>query len=151
MPKPHQGVYKPLNPYKYKGNVNNVVYRSGLEFSVMRWLDRHPAVISWSSEEVIIAYRDPVQGRTRRYYPDFWIKVQDKTGLVKEFIWEIKPKKQTRNPGSIQPGQKPSKKFLTEVGTYINNKAKWDAAEEYCKLNGWIFKVITEDEIKGLK
>ena len=36
----------------------------------------------------------------------------------------------------------------SEVTTWAVNKAKWKAAEEFCKDNQWEFKIITEKELK---
>jgi len=33
------------------------------------------------------------------------------------------------------------------VKTYAKNEAKWRAAENFCKDNGLIFKLVTEDEL----
>jgi hypothetical protein len=53
---------------------------------------------------------------------------------------EIKPYKEC-----IPPVQKSNKKtYITEVTTYVKNKAKWEAAETYCKAKRWQFLVITE-------
>ena len=63
----------------------------------MRWCDRNQNIIEWGSEEFFIPYRAP-DGKVRRYYPDFYIKVREQTGELKKYIIEIKPDKQTRAP-----------------------------------------------------
>ncbi len=63
------------------------------------------------------------------------------------FLVEIKPKKETTPPA--QPARK-TRKYITEVMTYVKNQSKWDAAEEYCMTRGWKFVVWTEDTLKGL-
>jgi hypothetical protein len=52
-----QGKYYPINKSKYKGNITEIFYRSSLELDFMKYLDRHPAIISWSSEELYILYK----------------------------------------------------------------------------------------------
>ena len=146
----HKGLFKPFHPEKYKGNCTNIVYRSGWEFLVMRRFDSDPNVIQWQSEEIQIGYRDPIKKKIRRYFPDFWCKLKDKNGKIVELILEIKPKKQTIPPSPVIGG-KPSKKQLTEITTFVVNQAKWQAAEEYCKLKGWNFKILTEDDLPVYK
>ena len=57
----------------------------------MVFCDNNPSIIEWGSEEVIIPYRAP-DGRVRRYFPDFYIKVKEKTGKLTKYIIEIKPR-----------------------------------------------------------
>jgi hypothetical protein len=74
MAKYYQGRFKPKNPKKYMGDPTNIIYRSGWEFKLMRYLDVHPDVIEWGSEELIVPYRSPIDGRMHRYFPDFLVK-----------------------------------------------------------------------------
>ena len=59
-------------------------------------------------------------------------------------ILEVKPKSQARPP---EKKSKITKRYITEVMTWGINEAKWKAALEYCKPRGWLFKVITEDDL----
>ena len=45
----------------------------------MVFCDNNPSILQWGSEEIIIPYRAP-DGKVRRYYPDFYIKVREKSG-----------------------------------------------------------------------
>lgn len=144
--KTHSGFFKPLNPSKYKGNPCSICYRSNWELLVMRRFDNDPNILMWQSEEIQIAYRDPIRNKIRRYFPDLWCKLKDKDGKIIELIIEIKPKKETIPPPSVIGG-KPNKKQIYAITTYVTNEAKWQAASEYCKLRGWTFKVITEDDL----
>ena len=56
----HQGYFKPLNPQKYVGDPNLIIYRSGWEKSFCRWCDASPSIIQWSSEPIKIPYLDKV-------------------------------------------------------------------------------------------
>ena len=140
---PYQGIFRPINPQKYVGNVNNIVYRSSWECRVMNWLDRNPDILSWASEELIIPYKSPIDGRTHRYFPDFLVKVKTKEGAVKTMVLEVKPKRQTIAP--VQ--QRKTKKYINEVMTYGVNQAKWKYAQEYCADRGWEFKILTEEHL----
>ena len=55
--RPYQGIFKPLNPQKYKGNVNNIIYRSSWEKRFMIYCDKNRSVLEWGSEEIAISYR----------------------------------------------------------------------------------------------
>ena len=144
MRKYHQGKYKIKNRDKYLGDPDNIVYRSSWELKVLQWLDAHPDVISFSSEEIIIPYISPADGRYHRYFPDFFVKIRSKDGTIKNMILEVKPHSQV-----IEPVKKTkiTKRYINEVVTYGVNQAKWKAAEEYCKDRKWEFKVLTEHDL----
>ena len=146
MAKYNQGFFKPKNPQKYKGDPSNIVYRSGWECRLMSHFDLHSDVIWWSSEERIVPYRSPVDGKIHRYFPDFLICVKKPDGKQQTIMIEVKPLAQTKEPTKRD---KINRKYIQEVYTWGVNKAKWDAAEEYCKDRGWQFKVMTEKEIFG--
>jgi len=133
-------------PEKYNGNPSNIIMRSSWETKFANWCDKNPAVLKWKSEETIVPYRCPTDDRIHRYFVDFQIQVQGKTGL-KTYLIEVKPFNQTQPP--VFPGRQ-TKRYLTESMTYIKNQAKWKAATEYAKDRGWEFKIITEHEL-GLK
>jgi hypothetical protein len=143
----HQGIFKPRNPSKYIGNVNNIIYRSGWERKFMCYLDSHSDVIEWSSEEIAIPYLSPIDNRYHRYFPDFVVKKKSKDGLTETVIIEIKPKVQTKQP---EVKDKVTKQYLHEVFTWGQNQAKWKACEEYCKKRGFRFCILTENEL-GIK
>jgi hypothetical protein len=138
----YKGRYKVKNPSKYKGNPTQVIFRSLWERQVFRWCDENSSVLQWSSEEIIIPYRCKTDKKLHRYYPDVYIKTKDK-----EYLIEIKPKKETVPP---RDRSKKTKKYLNEVMTYIKNTSKWDAAKEYCADRGFIFDIWTEDTLKKM-
>ena len=144
----YKGIFRPNNPSKYKGDPTNIVYRSRWELIVMQKLDAHPDVLEWSSEEINIRYRSPIDNRVHRYFPDFYMKRKGQDGKIESFLIEVKPKAQTKPP-KVQTG-KPTRRYITEVATWGVKSAKWAAAEEYCKDRGWSFMTITEDDL-GLK
>ena len=59
----------------------------------MKYCDHTDSILEWGSEEIIIPYRSPIDNRVHRYYPDFYIKVREKSGRISKYIIEIKPKK----------------------------------------------------------
>jgi len=140
----YSGTFRPRNPQKYIGDHTNIIYRSSWECRVMDWLDRNPNIVSWASEEVIIPYKSPVDGKMHRYFPDFVVKSRGNDGKTKTMMLEVKPKKQTKAP---IPQRRVTKQYITEVTTWGVNQAKWKAATEYCLDRGWQFMLITEDHL----
>lgn len=141
----YKGKYKPQNPDKYDGDPTNIIYRSLLERRFMVYCDNKASIIKWSSEEVVVPYVSPIDNRYHRYFVDFMIQYRDTAGTLRTVLVEVKPKSQTNEPKRIQG--KPTRRFLMEVKTWGVNKAKWDAATEYCKDRKWEFKIITEKEL----
>jgi hypothetical protein len=140
MTTPHKGKYKVKNPEKYKGDYTNVTYRSSWELKFFNYCDKTPDIIKWSSEEIIIPYKSPIDGKWHRYFPDVWMKT--KNGDT--YLIEIKPLKETKEP---KKRSRITRQYLYEVKTWGINSHKWMAAQEYCKDRGWIFKIITEKEL----
>ena len=137
----YQGKYRVSFPRKYKGDASNVIYRSSWEYKFMKWCDITPSIEEWGSEEIIIPYTSPVDGRRHRYFPDFYVKIARKKYLV-----EVKPFKQTKEPSKPTSGRI-TRRYMTEVKTFAVNNAKWQAAEEVYHERGWCFKILTEKEI----
>jgi len=140
----YKGRFKPHNPQKYVGNVENIIYRSLWELRFMRHLDSHPGVLQWASEEIVIPYYSPVDKKMHRYFPDFWIKTISEDNQINTMIIEIKPSVQTVQP---MRKQKTMRRYINELKTYGVNTAKWQAAEQFCKQKNWQFKVLTEKEL----
>ena len=63
---------------------------------------------------------------------------------AKKYLIEVKPKKQTVEP---KLPKRKTKRYLTEVTTYITNQAKWEAAREWCADHGLEFIILTEDHL----
>jgi hypothetical protein len=145
----HQGKYKPQNPKKYVGNPSDIVFRSGLELRVMKKFDSSPNIIRWTSETIVVPYFDPVKGKARRYFPDFVITKVGPSGVEETVMVEVKPKSETRKPVH-KPGKRRDR-IIREETTWATNQAKWIAATDYCKRNGWTFQVIDEVHITGSK
>lgn len=109
---------------------------------LMRLLDSNPDVVCWGSEELVIPYVSPLDGKYHRYFTDFIMK--NKKGEV--FVIEVKPYKQTQQP---EKPKRQTRRFIEEVKTYAVNQAKWKAATEYCKDRNYQFIIMTEKELYG--
>ena len=94
----HQGKFKPNNPQKYLGDPTNIIYRSGWEAKLMRYLDSQKNVLQWGSEEIIVPYKSPIDGRMHRYFTDFIVKQINTSGKTETILIEVKPKAQTIEP-----------------------------------------------------
>ena len=113
-------------------------------------MDRTPSVLEWTSEDIVIPYLYPVDGKTHRYFVDFWMKVKTKDGSIKEYLVEIKPYAQTLQE-SIQKPKRVTKAYIERVNTFIKNQAKWAAAREWCKKQQLLgrnieFTIVTEKD-----
>jgi hypothetical protein len=135
----YKGKYKPQNKDKYLGNPDRVVYRSNWERRFMVYCDRNEGITHWGSEEIAIRYRNPVTKKLHNYFPDFFI-VTNKG----KYIIEIKPKAFTKKP---KPRARKTRAYINESLAYIKNRAKWGAAVRYCEMQGWEFKIFTEDDL----
>lgn len=98
-------------------------YRSGLEERLYKILDQHDEVMSFYSEPFNIDYIH--KGQAHKYIPDLFIVFMD----GHKEIWEVKPANQTE---------------------LEQNKNKWKAADDACKIRGWKFEVFTEQRIDKL-
>jgi len=141
---PYKGKFRPSEPKKYKGDPTNIVYRSLWELKFMRYCDSNKRIVKWSSEEIVIPYKSPLDNRLHRYFPDFYVKYKDVTGKIIEKVVEIKPANQVKEPKKQKTR---TKKYVNEVITYAKNQAKWVAAEEFCKDRRWQFQILTEKEL----
>ena len=143
----YKGKFRPSIPKKYRGDYTNIIYRSLWELKFMKYCDSNQNILEWGSEEFFIRYISPIDNRTHRYFPDFYIKVRESNGQIKKYVIEIKPKKQCIEP-KVQ--KRKTKGYVYEVYEYAKNQAKWKAATEYCKDRRLEFKVLTENEL-GIK
>lgn len=132
-----QGKFVPNNPEKYSGK-KTPTYRSGWELTFMQFCDNHPNIIQWASEAISIPYKNPLTGRNTIYVPDFFIVYQDKNGKRRAELIEVKPKSQT----TMENARSQRDKAAVAV-----NYAKWEAASAWCKSQGVVFRVITENDI----
>ncbi len=139
-----QGNFVPRNPQKYKGNPSEIRFRSSWERKAMVFFDMNPSILFWSSEEHQIPYYSPVDGKPHRYFPDFLVKYKKRDGSIKVALIEIKPKSQTIPPVKKS---KVTKRYITEVTTYLVNEAKWKAAAQWCSAQGYDFMILSESDL----
>jgi len=141
----YKGRYNSKNPSKYIGDPTKIIYRSLWERRFMVYCDNNEKILSWGSEEVIVPYKSPIDGKMHRYYVDFIVEVLKTDGKKAVKLIEVKPKKQC-SPPKKQPRK--TRRYINEVKTWGVNSAKWEAATEYAKNRGWEFQILTEKELQ---
>ena len=137
MSKWAQGTYEVINPDKYVGT-RAPRYRSGWEFSFMKFCDSNDHVLQWASEAIQIPYRHPLTGKQTIYVPDFLITYRTRNNTMRAELIEIKPKKQ-----SVIESKMSSK----DRAVVAINYAKWAQATKWAQRNGMTFRVLTESDL----
>lgn len=133
-----QGKFTLKNPSKYVGT-KTPTYRSGWEFTFMKFCDEHPSVSQWASEAIRIPYRNPLTGKHTVYVPDFFIVYNDRNGKQRVELIEVKPSSQTLK-------EKTGRSRANQI-SWVVNQAKWEAARAWSKQKGIFFRVVTEEDI----
>ena len=110
-----------------KNKNKKIHYRSSWELEVYETLEKNNDVVNYEVESIQVEYF--FEGERHTYFPD--IKVYYTDGQVD--VWEIKPSSQTN------------------LKAFPVNEAKWMYCNEYCKLRGWNFKIVTETGLGKLK
>lgn len=137
MAKWAQGTFTPKRPDKYIGT-KKITYRSGWELSFCHFCDNNDNILQWASESIQIPYKHPLTGKQTIYVPDFLVVYKNKHNRVITELVEIKPKKQSL----IESRASNADKLVVIV-----NHAKWTAASAWCKRQGIVFRVITEENL----
>ena len=137
-----QGFFYPRNLDKFVGKENKAIYRSGLELEYFRILDKNPNVLKWGSEEVVVPYF--FENKWHKYYVDLFVVFKFGESTKKYFI-ELKPYSQTVEPKVSK--RKKQMSMLYEAKQWAKNQAKWKAATDYAKKNGWEFHILTEKDL----
>jgi hypothetical protein len=133
------GDFSKYNPQKYFGELP-IIYRSGLELKFMIKLEQNPNVEKWSSEHIRIPYilKERVKGKLvekrHTYNTDFTVIM--KNGI--KYVIETKP-------SGLCPLNESQ---IRRNPTMKKNAAKWSAAINWCKSNGYVFRVITEIDLQ---
>ena len=139
-----QGIFKPIHSEKLIG-ASDPVYRSSYELKFFRWADTNSNILAWGSENIIIPYTSPLDGRVHRYFVDNFVIFKDKNNVKQKFLIEIKPAAQVAKPTNVKNKQR--RTILYEQKTWIINQAKWKAAEEWSNRKGYKFLILTEKEL----
>ena len=136
MAKYHQSFYEPKNPEKYIGK-NTPYFRSSWELKLMQFFDDRPDVIAWQSEGMRIPYRNPFTGKPTFYVPDFFVIYENKNKQRRAEVIEVKPTKHMTEHA----------RSTYDRASAALNEAKWTTARQWCKQQGFHFRIITEYDI----
>jgi hypothetical protein len=141
------GLYEPQNPDKYIGDIHNIIFRSSWEYRFCVYCDTNESILKWSSEPIAIQYYNPLDKKEHDYNVDFYIKVQQESGEVSEWIIEIKPERQHLNKPVLEGAvtvQK-LKSYNRNMQIWITNQAKFKAAKAWAEKRGFRFGVVDEN------
>lgn len=161
-----QGIFVPKNIEKclnYNGrltkDVKKIQYKSSWERVFCNFCDKELNIITWGYEIIEIPYYSKLDNKTHRYIVDFILVLKDRSGNYKKYAVEIKPASQSAvldDHGNVKFPKPPKKNTTKELNKWIEkysiiqrNSEKWDSAREWCKKNGFEFKVVTEGEMFG--
>lgn len=136
-----QGIFIPRNKEKFLGS--KAIYRSSLELRFMKFCDSNENVVKWGSENVIIPYLNPLDGKIHRYFVDNFVMIKE-GNVTKKYLVEIKPSSQLSPPTTKY---RKKSNLIYEQTMFITNKAKWQAAREWCNKKGLEFIIITEKQL----
>jgi hypothetical protein len=140
------GLYAPVNPDKYIGDLHNIIYRSSWEYRFCTYCDLNESIVKWSSEPMAIDYYNPLDKKEHKYNVDFYIKVIKEDESYQEWILEIKPEKQTKKPlyeGNMTLSK--LKSYNRNMQIWITNQAKFKAAKEWAEKRNFRFGVVDEN------
>lgn len=151
----YQGFYKLQNPNKYIGK-KQPFFRSSWEKRLYFWVDTNSKVLRWCSECIKIPYIN-IYSKQKNYIPDAYIEILNREGKIRKYIIEVKPFEQgpiANRKGQIHipkppknKNRKAMKRYLIELNMYKTNICKWKAAEQFCKINGLEFMVLTKEDL----
>jgi hypothetical protein len=82
--------------------------------------------------------------RDRQYHLDAYVEILE-GDIIKKYLIEIKPHKQTLAPVASKKKRKAT--LLYEQLQWINNCDKWKVSKEFAKRHGMEFIIITEKEL----
>jgi len=138
-----QGTYRPQNQDKFIGK--EAIFRSGIELKFFRFCDNNPNIVKWGSECIVVPYFDPETNRQRKYHIDNYVEIKE-GDIIKKYLVEIKPFKQTQEPKVTKKRKKAH--LLYEQSQWVtNSQGKWPAAREFAKKHEMEFIIITEKDL----
>lgn len=130
--------YNLLNPEKCLNGMNTMLFKSSWEKDFAHHCDILPDVLSWGYEIQKIPYKDPLTGKQKVYFPDFFVTSASKGGYQFQRVYEIKPMHEQLDERAR------SKKDAANIA---RNRAKWTAAVEWCERHSAEFIVLNESNL----
>lgn len=134
-----------MESFTQKDGLSYVQFKSKLEFIAFKYADMNPKISKFSVEPFNIQYVKPTDNKVHRYFIDMFLEFV--TG--DKFLVEVKSKSETyqpQKPKCLNP--KTIIRYKEAIETYVINKAKWKAAEDFAKQRGMQFIILTEEQLK---
>ena len=132
-------------------------YRSSWELKFMMFCDKYSSILEWGSEILKIPYISEVDGKQHKYVTDFYFVCRDRNKNIVKYILEVKPKCQiavlNEHNEIIYPNppkhrtQKTIRSWQERCNILRINNSKWTYARKWCKDHGYIFKILSEEEL----
>jgi len=155
-----KGKYEVQNPEKYIGN-KATIYKSGWEHTVFRALDVNKYVEKWGYECIEIYYYHPVYMKWTVYFPDVYCQIVNENNVQQKILVEIKPARfckyptQPKRPAgsdskTLKKYQNALKRYEINKREFVVNAAKWEAAQNWCLKHGVTWRILNEENTKGL-
>lgn len=159
------GQFVPRHPEKclnYNGRISQakpIKFRSSWEKVFANWCDLNANILEWGSEIVEVPYYSAIDNKNHRYITDFLFTCMNRDGVIEKWLIEVKPAVQVpqlNEHGQIIFPELNKKKKLTQkridawqemCNVLRKNHEKWTMAKEWCRANGYKFKVITQEEL----
>lgn len=153
------GYYQLINKSKYISDPTKIVYRSSLELKFCTFIDKNPRILKWGSEVVGVPYQGS-DNKPHTYWMDYYVEIlnpKNPAGYDRLLI-EVKPSQEVDKIIKNLPPQKPLKSTPTSLRNWeyailehYKNKLKWVAAQEYARIKGMSFQIVTEKTLNQLK
>lgn len=155
-----QGYYKVVQEGKYIANLNEIVYRSSLEYKFCLYMDNSEKVLKWGSEVVKIPYYSPLDNKQHMYHMDFYVEMKSDTNPsgIERLLVEVKPFEEAQRIIKDLPPEQPKKmtpkamkNWEYALKEYIRNKQKWTYAQEWARQRNMKFIIVTEKILNMFK
>ena len=119
-------------------------------------------IFQWGAECLEIPYQmthfdnGNIEIKKHRYYTDFFYRMRNAQGVLREVVMEVKPMKEYKmvqdlNEGRLavpEKGIKKLKSFEYDLKMAYKNKRKWETMIQWCDKKGYDFIIITEEHLK---
>ena len=140
----YSGKFKPKNYKKYKGDPTKIYYRSLWERRFMVYCDNNSKIIEWGSEEIVIPYKSPLDQKTHRYFPDFYVKYinKDMDEITLEDVVEYINKKSNASSNIIKQLNDDISIRKGKYGPYVFYKTSSMNRPKFISMKG-----VAEDEV----
>jgi hypothetical protein len=154
-----QGYFVCQNPDKYIANLNEIVYRSSLEYKFCLYMDTSDRVLKWGSEVVKIPYYSPLDQKQHMYHMDFYVEMKSDTNPsgIERLLVEVKPHdeaikviKNTPPPAPKTMTPKAIKNWEYALKEHVRNQQKWNYAQEWARQRHMKFMIVTEKILNQL-